>query len=113
MTTINFISVRGQQNFEGEAVINPIEIKFGNDKTENMFEKCKKNPVKFSLKELLFSRAIKSKTEKIFVTIVGLMDAKYSLINGKLNQTIDVINLNEIENWNEIKKYSRWLNVEF
>ena len=32
------------------------------------------------------------------------MDAKYSLINGKLYQTIGVINLNEIKNWNEIKK---------
>ena len=41
------------------------------------------------------------------------MDAKYSLINGKPYQTIGVINLNEIKNWNEIKKYLRWVNVNF
>ena len=32
------------------------------------------------------------------------MDAKYGLINRKLYQTIGIINLNEIKNWNEIKK---------
>ena len=53
---------------------------------------------------MLYSSAIKNKTEKIFVTVGGLMDAKYSLINGKLYQTIALINLNEIKNWNEIKK---------
>ena len=42
MTTIDFISIRGQQNFEDDAEINPIEIKIENDKIENMFEKCKK-----------------------------------------------------------------------
>ena len=54
ITTIDFISIRGQQNFEDDAVINPIEIKIENDKIQNMFEKYKKNTVKFSLKGLLF-----------------------------------------------------------
>ena len=69
-----------------------------------MFEKYKKNSVKFSLKGLLFLSAIKYETEKIFVTVGGLMNAKYSLINGKLYQTIGVINLNKIKNCNKIKK---------
>ena len=41
------------------------------------------------------------------------MDAQYSFINGKLYQTIGIINLNKIKNWNEIKKYSQWVNVNF
>ena len=41
------------------------------------------------------------------------MDAKYSLINEKLYQTIGVINLNEIKNWNKMKKSLRWVNVNF
>ena len=53
---------------------------------------------------MLFSSTIKNETEKIFATVVGLMDAKYSLINGELHQTIYVINLRKIENWNKIKK---------
>ena len=32
MTTVDFISVRDQQNFEDDAVINPVEIKIENDK---------------------------------------------------------------------------------
>ena len=51
--------------------------------------------------------------EKIFVTVGGLMDAKYDLINEKQYQTIGIINLEKIKNWNEIKKSSRWVNVNF
>ena len=39
MTTIDFISIRGQQNYEDNAEINPIEIKIKNDKIQNMFKK--------------------------------------------------------------------------
>ena len=81
MTTFDFISIRGQQNFEDNAEINLIEIKIENGKIQNMFEKYKKNSVKFSLEGLLFSSKIKNETEKIFVTVGGLMDAKYGLIN--------------------------------
>ena len=63
MTTIDFVSIRGQQNFDVEAKINPIEIKIGNDKIQKMFKKYKKYPVKFMLEGLLFSSAIKNDTE--------------------------------------------------
>ena len=43
------------------------------------------------------------KRKKYLLTVGGLMDAKYGLINEKLYQTIGVINLKEIKNWNEIK----------
>ena len=113
MVTIDFVNIRGQQNFEQEAVINPIEIKIENDRIQNMFDKYKKNAVKNILGGLLFSSAIKNDTEKIFIVVGGLVDAKYSIINGKIYQTIGVINASEIENWDEIKKSSRWVNVEF
>ena len=100
MTTIDFISIHGQQNFEDNAEINLIQIKIENDKIQNMFKKYKKKSVKFSLEGLLFSSAIKNETEKIFITVGGLMDAKCGLINRKLYQTIGVTNLNEIKNWN-------------
>ena len=95
MTTIDFISIRGQQNFEDDAETNPAEIKIENDKIQIMFEKYKKNSVKFRFEGLLFLSAIKNETEKIFVTVGGLIDAKYGLINRK---AIGVINLNEIKN---------------
>ena len=72
-----------------------------------------KKTVRSSFEWLLFLSAIKNETEKIFVTVGGLMDAKYRLINGELYQIIGVISLNEIKHWKEIKKSSRWVNVNF
>ena len=105
MTTVDFINVRGQQNFDGESVINLIELKIENDKIQKC-SKNKKNSVKFNLEGLLFSSTIKNVKEKIFVMVSRLSDAKYSLINGKLHQTIGVTNLSETEIWSKIKKSS-------
>ena len=102
MEVIDFISVQGQQSFEEEGEINPIEIKIENDKIQNIFEKHKKYVPRFRLEDLLFSSSIKNDAEKIFLKTNGLLDAKYSLINGILYQVIGVMNLNEIKNWNEI-----------
>ena len=54
MTTIDFISIRGRQNFEDDAEINPIEMKIENGKIQNMFEKYIKNPVKFTSRSYFF-----------------------------------------------------------
>ena len=104
MEVIDFISVRGQESLEEEAEINPIEIKIENVKIQNIFEKYKKYAARFRLEGLLFSSSIKNDAEKIFLTTNGLFNAKYSLINGISYQVIGAINLNEISNWNEIKK---------
>ena len=108
MEVIDFISVRGQQSFEEEAEINPIKIKIENDKIQNMFEKYKKYVTRLRLLS-----SIKSDAETIFLTTDGLVDAKFSLMNEILYQVIGVINLNKIRNSNDIKKSSRWVNVNF
>lgn len=38
MMTVDFINICSQKNSEEEAVINTIEIKIKNDKTQNMFK---------------------------------------------------------------------------
>ena len=38
MTTIDYISIQGQQNLEEDAELNTIEIKIKNDKIQIMFE---------------------------------------------------------------------------
>ena len=50
-------------------MIKPIEIKIEKDRTQNMFHKYKKNAVTFILKGMFFSSAIRSDTEKIFITV--------------------------------------------
>ena len=44
---------------------------------------------------------------------MGLSDAKYGLVNDDYKQVIGVINLDEIEKWENIKRSSRWVNVNF
>ena len=60
--TTDFVNLRGQQNFEDDEEINPVEIKIENNKIQNMFDKYKKNSVKFILGRLLFPSAIKNET---------------------------------------------------
>ena len=91
-TTVDFISIRGQQNFEDNAEINHIEIKIENGKIQNMFEKFTKTRSNSLSKGCFFQ------VKKISLTTNGLIDAKYDLINGKLYQTIGAINLNKIKN---------------
>ena len=81
-----------------ENAINPIGIKTENDKIQNMLEKYKQYQTRFNLEGRLFSSLMINDMEIIFVTTSELFDAKYSLVNGKLYQTIGVINLNEIKN---------------
>ena len=90
MNTIDFINIRAQQSFL-ENSINPIEIKIESDSVKDMIEK---SPAKFTLEGLLFSSSVQNDTEKTFFTTTGLLDTKYSLINGKIYQAIGVINLN-------------------
>ena len=82
-------------------------------RSKTCLKNIKKTQSNLAFEGLLFSSAVKNKTEKIFVTVGGLMDAKYGFRNRKLYQTVGVINLNEIKNWNEIKKSSQWVNVNF
>ena len=60
MVVIDFILIKGQQSFEDEAKINPIEMTIENDKILNLFEKYRNNSVKFKLEGLLFSISIKN-----------------------------------------------------
>ena len=113
MTVLDFVIIRGQQSFDEKKAINPIDIKIENNKIQNMFEKYGKNKERFFLEELLFSSSIKSDTKKICLQTTGISDAKYGLINDDFKQAIGVINLNQLDNWKQIKKSSRWVNVNF
>ena len=47
----------------------------------------------------------------IFLISNGLNDARDSLINGKLCQSLTVINIREIRCWTKIKGESKWINI--
>ena len=89
MEVIDFISVCRQQKFKEKAKINPIEIKIGNYKIQNIFGKYKNYMATLMPEGLLFSSSIKNNAEKIFLTTNSLIDAKYSLKNRTLYQVIE------------------------
>ena len=64
MTTVDFISIRGQQNFEDDAEINHTEIKIENDKIQNMFEKYFKKSLSNSLSRGYFFQVLLKMTQK-------------------------------------------------
>ena len=64
MTTIDFISIQGQQNFEHDSEINPRERKIENDKIQIMFEKYKKTLSNSLLKGYFFQVLLKMKDKK-------------------------------------------------
>ena len=66
MATTDFINIRGQQNFDEEAVINPIETKIENDRIQNMFHKYKKTLLSSSSKGS-FSRVQKKAARKKYL----------------------------------------------
>ena len=61
----------------------------------------------------MFSSSVQNDTKQIFVTCRELNDAKVALINRKISNILGVINLNNIENWEYIKRKSLWVNINF
>ena len=66
MSVLDFVNIRGQQGFDEEKAINPIDISIENNRIQNMFNKYARNKVRFALERILFSSSIKNDTEKIF-----------------------------------------------
>ena len=64
------------------------------------------------LKNVLFSAAITSDTQNIFVTCQNLNSAKKALINGKIYDLLAIINLSEIKNRETIKGKSIYINAK-
>ena len=59
----------------------------------------------------MFPGSIKDNTEQIFVTSRELNDVRKSLINSKIYRLLGIIDLKKINNWEEIKGQSLWINA--
>ena len=60
---------------------------------------------------LLFPVSVKIDTEQIFITCREWNDVKKSLINHKIYGLLGIIDLTNINNWQEIKGQSLWINA--
>ena len=61
----------------------------------------------------LFPASVKNDTEQIFITCRELNNVKKSLINSKIYGLIGITDLKKINDWEEIKGRSLWINVTF
>ena len=59
---------------------------------------------------MLYPASIKNDTEQIFITCRKLSDIKRVLIDGKMYGLLGITDLKKINNWEEIKGESSWIN---
>ena len=107
------IIIRGQQSFETENGLNPVENEINDDRMLNILKKQKNVKCKLTPLGILFPAFVKNYTEQIFVTCRELNDVKKSLLNGKIYGLIGIIDLQKINNWSNIKGKSLWVNTIF
>ena len=62
---------------------------------------------------ILFPASLTNDTRQIFITCRELNDVKKALINGKIYGLLGIIDLKKINNCEEIKDQSIWVNASF
>ena len=111
---IGEVEIGGLQSFDKYDKLNPVEVSIIDSEVNTFLSKYSKNyKYQFIIKKLLFSTALGKETNVIFAGCNGLNDAKVTLINGKVNKALGVININQITNWEKILNKSKWVNVTF
>lgn len=98
MKLIDELKIDGFQNSQQYLKINPVSIQITDTDIQNkLLFYSNRYKYRFIATSLLFSSSIVVDANVIFITTSGLNDAKYILINEKINQGIGVIFTSEIE----------------
>ena len=78
-----------------------------------MLKKYKDTAYKITPVGLLFPATVTNDTNFIFVTANNISGVKKGILNYKIYNILAEINTSKINNWNEIKGQSIWINVQF
>ena len=108
---IETVLIHAQQSFEIAGELNPVQIETDDDRILNIFKKYKNVRYRLTHLGLLFLASIKSDTEQIFITSRELNDVKEFLINSKIYVLLGIIDLKKVNNWEEVKGQSLWINA--
>lgn len=112
MKLIDELKIDGFQNSQQYLKINPVSIQITDTDIQNkLLFYSNRYKYRFIATSLLFSSSIVVDANVIFITTSGLNDAKYILINEKINQGIGVIFTSEIEYQEKNKTKSNCTNV--
>ena len=109
---IETVIIRAQQNFEVAGGLNPVQIEIEDDRVLNMLKKHKNVIYKLTPIGILFPASIQNDTRQVFIICRELNDVKKSLSNGKIYGLLGIIDLKKINNWEEIKGQSIWINAD-
>ena len=93
------VKISGLQSFDKYDKLNPVEVSVRHSQVKKFLSKYRKNcKYQFIMNNLLLSTTLRKETNIIFVGCNGLNNAKATLINGKVNKALGVININQITN---------------
>ena len=108
---VETIIIGAQQNFVVAGGLNPVHIEIEDDRVLNELKKYKNAAYKLTPLEVLFPTSVKNDTEQIFLTCRELNDVQKCLINSKIYGLLGIIYLKKLNNWEEIKEQSLWINA--
>ena len=101
---IDTTTIIGLGRFTEYTRINPISISVTNNNLIGYLALSRKYKYRFIIKGLLFTAAFTNGKQVIHLISNGISDAKTSVINGKVVQSLGQINLVETEHWNKMSK---------
>ena len=99
---IDEITIGGLQNFKKYSSLNPMEIHLSDNNIISTLTKYKKYKYRFIITGLLFSSSFINDTHVFFITCNELNDSRKASINRKIYNTLGIINISQIKNWDKI-----------
>ena len=108
---IETIIVRGQQNFDVDGGLNPIEIEIKDDRIINLLKRNKNVAYNITPHGILFPASITNDTTQIFILGKNLNGIKKAILNNKIFDILAVVDLKEINNWKDTKGQAVWTNA--
>ena len=110
---VETVIVRAQKDFDVAGGLNPIQIQIRDDTVLNLLKKYKNIAYKITPIGLLFPATVTNDKNFIFATANNISGVKKGILNYKTYNILAEINTDKINNWNEIKGQSIWINVQF
>ena len=103
------------QNYNAYEKLSPTEINIRDSEIQWKSSRygAQRYKYRFIIDSLLISSSVIQDANVIFLICNGLHDARDCLINGKLYNRFDVININKMRDWKKIKGESKWINIIF
>ena len=108
---IETVIIRAQQIFEIAWGLNLVQIEIEDDRVLNIFKKYKNVLYRLTPIGILFPASVKNNTEQIFITCRKVNNVKKFLIASKIYDLSRIIDPKKINNWDEIKSQSIWINT--